>query len=85
MCIALLLSPSSQPFYSPNYIRRLRITALNKTDETESPVIGRQRRVTLLKEATNPGRCDWLVFSSCDWCISILNVAVCFSLGGPRS
>ena len=30
-------------------------------------------------------RCDWLVFSSCDWCISILAVSVCYSFGGPLS
>ena len=30
-------------------------------------------------------RSDWLVFSSCDWCISILAVSVCCSLGGPLS
>ena len=30
-------------------------------------------------------RCDWLVFSSCDWCISILAVSVCCSFGGPLS
>ena len=29
--------------------------------------------------------CDWLVFSSCDWCISILAVSVCCSLGGRLS
>ena len=27
--------------------------------------------------------CDRLVFSSCDWCISILAVSVCCSFGGP--
>ena len=31
-------------------------------------------------------RCDWLVFNSCDWCVSILAVLVhCCSLGGPLS
>ena len=30
-------------------------------------------------------RYDWLVFSSCDWCISILAVSVCFSFGGSLS
>ena len=30
-------------------------------------------------------RCNWLVFSSCDWCISILAVLVCCSFGGPLS
>ena len=30
-------------------------------------------------------RCDWLVFSSCDWCISMLAVSVCCSLSGPLS
>ena len=30
-------------------------------------------------------RCDWLVFSNCDWCISILAVSVCCSLSGPLS
>ena len=30
-------------------------------------------------------RCDWLVFISCDWCISILAVSVCCSFGGPLS
>ena len=30
-------------------------------------------------------RCDWLVFSSCDWCISIFAVLVCCSLGSPLS
>ena len=30
-------------------------------------------------------RCDWLVFSRCDWCISILAVSVCCSFGGPLS
>ena len=30
-------------------------------------------------------RCDWLVFSSCDWCISTLTVSVCCSFGGPLS
>ena len=30
-------------------------------------------------------RCDWLVFSSCDWCISILAVSVCCSFSGPLS
>ena len=30
-------------------------------------------------------RCDWLVFSSCDWCISILAVSVCCSISGPLS
>ena len=30
-------------------------------------------------------RCDWLVFSSCDWCISILAVSVCCAFGGPLS
>ena len=29
--------------------------------------------------------CDWLVFSSCDWCISIFAASVCCSLGGPLS
>ena len=29
--------------------------------------------------------CDWLVFSSCDWCILILAVSVCCSLSGPLS
>ena len=28
-------------------------------------------------------RCDRLVFSSCDWCISILAVSVCCSFSGP--
>ena len=27
--------------------------------------------------------CDWLVFNSCDWCISILDVSVICSLGAP--
>ena len=27
--------------------------------------------------------CDWLVFNSCDWCISILAVSVICSLCGP--
>ena len=30
-------------------------------------------------------RCDWLVFSSCDWCVSILAVSACCSFGGPLS
>ena len=30
-------------------------------------------------------RCDWLVFSSFDWCISILDVSVYCSLSGPLS
>ena len=30
-------------------------------------------------------RCDWLVLSSCDWCISILTVLLCYSFGGPLS
>ena len=30
-------------------------------------------------------RCDWLAISSCDWCILILDVLVCCSLGGPLS
>ena len=30
-------------------------------------------------------RCDWLVFSSCDWCVSILAVTVYCSLGGLLS
>ncbi len=31
-------------------------------------------------------RCDWLVFNSCDWCISILAVSVsCCSPSGPLS
>ena len=30
-------------------------------------------------------RCDWLVFSSCGWCISILGVSVCCFFGGPLS
>ena len=30
-------------------------------------------------------RCDCLIFSSCDWCISILAVSVCCSFGGPLS
>ena len=30
-------------------------------------------------------RCDWLVFSRCDWCISILAVSECSSFGGPLS
>ena len=30
-------------------------------------------------------RCYWLFFSSCDWCISILAVSVCCSLGGALS
>ena len=30
-------------------------------------------------------RCDWLVFSSCDWCILILAVSVCCSFGGLQS
>ena len=29
--------------------------------------------------------CDWLVFNSCDWRISILAVSVICSLGGPLS
>ena len=29
--------------------------------------------------------CDWLVFSSCDWCISILAVLLCCSFGSPLS
>ena len=28
-------------------------------------------------------RCDWLVFNSCDWCVSILTVPVGCSLSGP--
>ena len=28
-------------------------------------------------------RCYWLVFSSCNWCIFILAVSVCCTLGGP--
>ena len=30
-------------------------------------------------------RCDWMVFSSCDWCVSILAVSACCSFGGPLS
>ena len=29
--------------------------------------------------------CDWLVFSSCDWCVSILTVLACCSFSGPLS
>ena len=28
-------------------------------------------------------RCDWLVFNSCDWCVSIPTVPVGCSLSGP--
>ena len=30
-------------------------------------------------------RCDWLVVSSCDQCVSILAVSTCCSFGGPLS
>ena len=29
--------------------------------------------------------CDWLVFNSCDWLVSIFAVSVSCSLGGPLS
>ena len=30
-------------------------------------------------------RCDWLVFSSSDWCVSIFAVSACCSFGSPLS
>ena len=30
-------------------------------------------------------RCDWLVLSSCDWCVLVLAVSACCSFGVPLS
>ena len=47
--------------------------------------IRRWGRLVTLPFLSNILRCDWLIFSRCDWCISILAVSVCCSFGGPLS